>query len=531
MLVEKLSQSDKNMITDWIAAYGISNRDRNSFYEHLMAPLSHILREWSANKQTLWKMFGENFIVEREVSYQRPNDMLYQQMSKALHEEGPMLTFKNKLFNCVERYYSYYSPECYNVRYLFDVCNLKDNRWADRSSTSIKFGDTVFDIPRGAKIMKVLHKMAKHFNLENEFEAFRIQHSQILNQKVIRGTLCLSIHPLDYMTMSDNTYGWDSCMNWEHDGCYRTGTIEMMNSPYMVVAYLRGDKPFRINDELWAGNKKWRELFIVHPHAICNIKAYPYMNKDISTMALEWLRELAICNLGWDIPYGMIEFNNHSSFEYYDEKKYDFYFATNYMYDDFDTDNTCHMIIVPQGWNKNEIHKETILISGRNICVCCGDKWEPYEGHEDQVLCPDCDPGPCCSSCDHQEENEDDLYYVEGNYLCSSCYEDCAGYCSINEEHYYQDNLEKVYLTAVDDDLDKMYLLNSCHVHKKYVEENGLQGSGFFTIDTLRSKCINEETIYYVNMSDCRSWTTEEFFGLWNPWVKENYINRYNQFA
>ena len=42
--------------------------------------------------------------------------------------------------------------------------------------------------------------------------------------------------------MSDNDYGWDSCMGWMNEGEYRLGTVEMMNSPCIVVAYIDGEE-------------------------------------------------------------------------------------------------------------------------------------------------------------------------------------------------------------------------------------------------------------------------------------------------
>ena len=65
MLVEKLSQTDNRIIFDWISTYSISNREYSSFSLSRMAPLSHILRGWDNAKQAhLWKMFGEQFILE-----------------------------------------------------------------------------------------------------------------------------------------------------------------------------------------------------------------------------------------------------------------------------------------------------------------------------------------------------------------------------------------------------------------------------------------------------------------------------------
>lgn len=531
MLVEKLPESEKMLILDWIKEYGISHRERNTFPVDRMAPLNRILRAWDEGKQEhLWKMFGEQFILEREISYQRPDSVLCQQINDALSNSS-MKIFQDKLYESIEANFSYYSDEYSTIRRLFDTDALKENRW-NRNSFTIVFPEMTLDISRGTKVMKVLNKLAKYFHLETEFEKFRIEHSQILNQKVLHGTLCLSIHPFDYMTMSDNTYGWESCMNWESPGCYRTGTIEMMNSPYIVIAYLKGDKPFRVGNHFWAGNKKWRELFIVHPHAICNIKPYPYMNKVISTMALEWLRELAAQNLGWDVPYDAMEFTNDETFEYFDKRYYRFCFYTTYMYNDFNTCNTCHMIVVvPQrnydSEDNNTIYEE-INISGRNICACCASEWDPEEGNEDQVLCFDCDSGPHCDICSAQED-EDDMYYVEGDWLCSSCYDAEAGKCSIREDYFYNKNLITVYLTPVDDNLDGIDYLYSCRVHKNYANANALRHESQFKIDSFRTANINGELIYYVNMDDCENYYLEEAFGLWSSWAKESYIERYKE--
>lgn len=533
MLTEKLPESEKMLILDWIKEYGISHRDHNVFPFDRMAPLNRILRAWDEGKQEhLWKMFGEQFILEREVSYQRPDDVLCQQINNALSDSA-MKTFRDKLYENVEVYFAYYSNEYTTIRHLFDTDALKENRWS-RNSFTIQFSEMTLDIPRGAKVMKVLNKLAKYFHIETEFEKFRIEHSQILNQKLLQGTLCLSIHPFDYMTMSDNTYDWDSCMNWESAECYRTGTIEMMNSPYMVVAYLKGDKSFRMGSHFWDGNKKWRELFVVHPHAICNIKPYPYMNKVISEMALEWLRELAAQNLGWDVSYDAMEFSNDETFKYFDKRYYRFCFYTNYMYNDFNTCNTCHMIIVPQddykdydGEDDDTIYEE-INISGRNICACCASEWDPDEGHEDQVLCFNCDSGPHCDSCGEQED-EDDMYYVEGDWLCSCCYDEEAGKCVISEDYFYNDNLITVYLAPVDNNLDHMYLLYSCRVHKNYAETNALRHENQFNINSFRTAIINGELVYYVNMDDCKSYCLEEAFGLWSSWAKDFYIERYKE--
>ena len=527
MLVEKLPQVDKDIIKQWITAYGISNRERNDFPRYSMAPLEHTLRKWdSAKQEHLWKMFGEQFILEREVSYNRPTAELEDQIRTCM-DGNAMQKFRDELYQKVETYYDFWSTQHGYIRRLFDVSNLRDNRYRGRDF-EITFDEKVFKVDYDCKLMKVFNHLAKHFGLERSFEEFRIAHSQILNQKTIKGTLCLSIHPFDYMTMSDNTYDWDSCMSWENNGCYRTGTIEMMNSPCVVVAYLRGSEPFRVWGNNWAGNKKWRELYVVHPHAICNIKPYPYQNEALSDMVLEWLRELADNNLGWDVSYDPMHFDEGCSFEYYDKQTYCYHFETYRMYNDFNTSMTNHKIIIPRYEGiENHSGREYIDISGSNVCPCCGDIWWPDEGHEDHVLCHNCDPGPCCSSCGH-EDDEDDMYWVEGDYLCYECYCDEAGRCRITDDYRYNHNLVNLYLTPVDNNLQHMDMLTYCTIGKEWVEPGRFHHEAAFPrLDTCRKQVVNGEIVYYVNMSDCTQWCIEDWFELYNARVQSSYRAEY----
>lgn len=532
MLISKLPSEDKTMIADWIRWYGVSNREYNSFPSHRKAPVDYILREWEDSKmEYLWKMFGEQFIIEKAVSYERPHNLLESDICASL-DNGKLYDFKHALINKVEEEYAYYSEEHRTIRRLMSTECLCDNRWTWNNIVIMLRGEKIA-ISNNAKVMKVLNKISKIVHLEQEFEEFRIAHSQILNQKLLTGTLCLSIHPFDFMTLSDNDYGWDSCMNWVDNGCYRTGTVEMMNSSCMIVAYLKGETPFRIDSRYWEGNKKWRELFVVHPQIICNVKSYPYHNDVLSQLTLEWLRELAAHNLGWDVSYDPCVFNVDCAFTATDKRDYRFNLYYNFMYNDFDTSNTKHYALIPQGWQSNEdgaFHHVDINLSGANICMCCGERWEPYEGREDQVLCFRCDPGRSCSCCG-EEINDDDEYCVEGDILCRYCYEEQADRCMITEDYYYNDNLTPIYCVPVESDdnvIRHTWMLRSANVSNRYIGEGGIRHEPMFAIDSFR-KGVDEygNPIYYVYMGDCSNYTLEDCFGLWYPESRSAYINDY----
>ena len=290
-LFELLSSDEKDMMEKYIDAYLFSNDDGN----YRTASLEYIMREWAKEKENLFHLFGDRFIISKEVSFSRSEDEL------AMELDNKLCGYSGIGHRFIESYYSDflntafdgYRNEWYNARDLVNTLTLAGNIYeGDTFEITAPNGKSI-KISHGCKVLKALGKIATAFSLEG-FEEFRICHSQILNQKKLRGNLCLSIHPLDFMTMSDNECGWSSCMSWAEYGCYRQGTVEMMNSPMMVVAYLTAEEPMHMpgTAEKWS-NKKWRELFIVDKNIIANVKGYPYRNEDLSKKVLEWFKELA----------------------------------------------------------------------------------------------------------------------------------------------------------------------------------------------------------------------------------------------
>jgi uncharacterized protein YozE (UPF0346 family) len=237
-----LREEDKQLISYYIENYAC-NPGSNTVHDRTY-DMDIILKPWfNAKSEYLFKIFNNQLILEREVEYNEPISQMKNAILKSL-SSGKMSHFYNHLCRFVDTNFHFTSEEASALWSLVDcdaLANNKVNRygthvvWFNNKEDSIK-------IQEGAKVMKLLAKIAKSINAEESFEEFRLEHSRILNTKDLKGTLCLSIHPLDYMTMSDNASNWSSCMSWREDGCYRAGTIEMMNSPCVVVAYLKSAK-------------------------------------------------------------------------------------------------------------------------------------------------------------------------------------------------------------------------------------------------------------------------------------------------
>lgn len=184
-----------DMIEDYIRSYALS--DEGEYY-YKDIDLKHILRFWNAEKQDLFKMFNENLIISKHISVTKPRKVLNDEISDLVGNH----IFISKSWDREPIW-----------DYLIDNEGLVENKYNGPDySTTINNND--IKIRTGEKLMKVLGKFAKAWDIEPEFENFRRAHSMILNQKTLDGELCLSIHPLDYITMSDNNNDWDSCMSW-----------------------------------------------------------------------------------------------------------------------------------------------------------------------------------------------------------------------------------------------------------------------------------------------------------------------------
>ena len=64
--------------------------------------------------------------------------------------------------------------------------------------------------------------------------------SMIIQEDKIEGTLCLSVHPLDFISSSENTHNWRSCHAL--DGEYRAGNLSYMLDKTTVMCYLNSIK-------------------------------------------------------------------------------------------------------------------------------------------------------------------------------------------------------------------------------------------------------------------------------------------------
>lgn len=430
-----LSNQEKDNIERYIDEYGFNTKRTED-----PQPLDYILRLWdSAKSKYLFKLFGgKDLIIHRSIQVKKSDNELYDDCKDKLWVH-PFYRAAIELTQTGQPLYGQY----YFLQ-LFTFNSLMTNTYDEKSFTCPLPNGKTYRVEQGVKTMRALGKIAKAYNIPH-FEDFCIVHSQILNQKKVDGNLYLSIHPLDYLTMSDNASNWTSCMNWKNAGEYRMGTVEMMNSPCVVVAYVTNERDpyylFNNSNARWP-NKKWRELFIVDKGVITGIKGYPYKSRKIERMVADWLRELAKENLNWDYDDKYYVYYEDSRINDFPKtlEKTQIIFKTNVMYNDFEVGNQ------HRGYfNIDEIKMRsdwygqfTLNYSGFAECMNCGKKLDySTVPNSNAVFCYDCEKHSYfkCVHCGSVfiDEEVNGHWLNSTDWICEDCYENyyfCCGNCS-----------------------------------------------------------------------------------------------------
>ena len=237
-LMNMISKEEQALISAYREAYIEDHTDRICDNEYL-------LRVWQEEKSKfLANIFKDSLILKKEVVVKSPRALVVEEMEKRLNyypfidgdvDPGTPKDFSRQIINLVDELYE---KKCIDsalrdAMHHIDGELLADNRFVDRWEPTYKRNFKVtypsdkeksFTISYGMKLMKVYNKFATAFGIAG-FDEYAVAHSQILNTTNLKGTLCLSIHPLDYMTMSDNDSNWTSCMSWKNGGEYRQGTV------------------------------------------------------------------------------------------------------------------------------------------------------------------------------------------------------------------------------------------------------------------------------------------------------------------
>jgi len=469
-LIDKLSEEDKTKIETYIYNHSIvgSNYCGNDAF----------LAEWAKNKKTLFHLLGGKLMCSIPIQYDvtKCETGIYSVLGSHTFVRN-YKCFIDSIPSMGESYGDY--TAFYN---LISKISLNNNALEKGYKKKINGKEHTLVLSEGMKLIKAINKVLSYFNeelekfeeakeLQESYEDFQKQYSILINNNKINSKLTISIHPLDFLTMSNNNSRWSSCMRWDKEdaGVYHAGTVEMMNSNNVVCCYLESATPYSIGvnpatkEELFWNNKRWRMIAIVTPEIILQGKEYPFKHKPIVEEILKLISKLAKTNCGWRYKYGLSRYNdmkyindgytmdnNHLWIANGETTKQNIIMDTNLMYNDYLNNSTYEFYCY-----RNPVKKNTIInYSGKAICLCCGkDRGfrssltrdsvdeaynERYGDMPETNICTDCSRNIKCFYCgeffnDETLEHKKIAIYTGSNdtktYICGECLTHEVGKC------------------------------------------------------------------------------------------------------
>lgn len=372
----------------------LTEEDKAAYCAYLMQALKcgrpqieRSLSAWNKNKRTLLRAFGGQLRYSIPIEIEKDEFAVRQNINKVNNRN----LFNAELADFLQEQHNIPTWKRLYVKKMF----LSGNIFKGCIQTLPEEGLELFGrkFKNGTKTIKAIGQIVKLSGYPHldQFEQWRNQMSNITSTKKIKTNLVISIHPLDFLSLSDNNCSWHSCYSLLRNNMHKEATISHMNSNCAAVAYLESSTPFEV-DGFRIPNKSYRQLIYIHKDIICAGRSYPFENKEVTKKIIDTTQELVYTNLKWTYQYPFQKYQDMKS--YYDNE----YFLHNkYNHNNNNQHKICLYLNYKTGYNDLIEHKDEtfycvrnwvpqnkyICVTGPVTCVVCGQPTKQYwNGHK-----------------------------------------------------------------------------------------------------------------------------------------------------
>lgn len=256
----------------------------------------------------------------------------------------------------------------------------------------------------GQKTSRIIGKFCRQFGLDQHkrFNKVFAALADSLNPLTIEKTALLSIHPCDFLEMSNRDNEWHSCHKL-NGGLYQSGCLSYMCDTVSMIFYTVDNS---VTDHFYRHPKIHREMFFFKDGYLFQSRLYPqdfYEPMDQYRGIVQ--KAMAVC---LDRPNLWI----------FKEKRSDFakYLLT--------ADNSTHYIDYDYYGNLSILRGSAehcaLEIGSQSRCVCCGS----YFVNAREIKCDRCADTVVCKDCGNTIPRKDAVY--TDAFYCKACAHVCA---------------------------------------------------------------------------------------------------------
>jgi hypothetical protein len=377
-----------------------------------------------------------------------------------IYEYPEKFTFKasnSKLENSFNNFVSEVKASAYENPALNDFSKFieaqtKEAFFENRVARAYTYkGEVIY---KGDKLLRSF----KHFFTDKEvLKHWQDKASQVIQKQEISGRLCFSVHPLDFLSASENNNGWESCHSLHGD--YRAGNLSYLMDRCTIMCYIKSDAPDVLIHSMgipW-NNKKWRMWCFIsdNRNIIFSGRQYPFELEDI----LNEIRPILFSALGYTSDDGWSNWSDKYISYFGSEplrKKYFMFDKTLISPEDIITEENelfyddliSSSIYVKPFYmtNRYKYWLDPVFTIGGDVpCPICGKGYVgSYDNDGHSMLCENCgyeydENINYCEICDERIRPGEE-YWINDTCLCEDCYlektvecEDCGDRYFIND--------------------------------------------------------------------------------------------------
>lgn len=219
------------------------------------------LRDWAISKYKFYRIFGRKLSVSKEIQT-TPDDNSIKEILREIKLTFPL-----------------YAPVFENIAIEAFISKKIKNS----NASSVFFKDK--RVKTGMSITKFISFYGNK-DLDTEISK--------MYQDVGKNTIFLSIDPVDYLTVSINSSGWESCHHFL-DGCYRNAGLSYMVDKTTFISFAsRKNISYSFEFPYEWNTKNWRQMVYMSEKNSATVfsRQYPYSSDEISKCVRELFEEL-----------------------------------------------------------------------------------------------------------------------------------------------------------------------------------------------------------------------------------------------
>lgn len=257
----------------------------------------------------------------------------------------------------------------------------------------------------GQKASRIINKLCQKFGIDRheQYNSVFARIADSLNPIVIQKTGVLSVHPCDFLEMSNKDSEWRSCHRLD-DGEYQSGCLSYMTDSTSMI-FITVDET--VHSDFHKAPRLAREIFCYGNNVLLQSRLYP-SDDDGQRQLYRGLVQKAIADcLGapnlWRVLKQQTQVNEYietaSGSKHYTDYAYGY-----------------GIICLLKGAEEHGI----LTIGHQSICVCCGELFN----NRGSIKCS-CTNMVVCQDCG-ETVPADNARYINGAYHCNSCMHLCA---------------------------------------------------------------------------------------------------------